>query len=101
VKTALEKLKVKPGQQKQNTIELTKEGVPVGETVQVTTQGSVNFRITLDMLFMDEETVQRPLREIEMLDLVLPKIPTKVLYKLQVSVMQEIQSRARSNVTNL
>jgi hypothetical protein len=50
---------------------------------------------------MDEETMQRPLREIEMLDLALPKIPTKALYKLQVSVVQEIQSRARSDATNL
>jgi hypothetical protein len=39
---------------------------------------------------MDEETRQRPLREIEMMELALPKTPTKALYKLQVSVMQEI-----------
>ena len=53
------------------------------------------------MLFMDEETMQRPLREIEMLDLSFPKIPTKSLYKLHVSIAQEIQSRAISDVTNL
>jgi hypothetical protein len=45
--------------------------------------------------------MQRPLREIEMLDLEFPKIPTKALYKLQVSIAQEIQSRARSDATNL
>jgi hypothetical protein len=42
-------------------------------------QGSINFIITPEMLFMDEETTQRPLKDIEMLDLVLPKIPTKVV----------------------
>jgi hypothetical protein len=68
--------------------------------VQITVQGSINFIITPEMLFMDEETTQRPLKDIEMLDLVLPKIPTKVLYKLQVSTVQEIQSRARSGARN-
>jgi hypothetical protein len=101
VKTALEQLKVKTEKQQQKTTTPVKEGIPMGETVQITTQGSVNFRITPDMLFMDEETTQRPLREIEMMDLALPKIPTKALYKLQVSIAQEIQSRARSDATNL
>jgi hypothetical protein len=53
------------------------------------------------MLFIDEETTQKPMKDIKTLDLALPKIPTKALYKLQVSVMQEIQSRARSDMTNL
>jgi hypothetical protein len=35
------------------------------------------------------------------LDLAFPKILTKALYKLQISVAQEIQSRARSDATNL
>jgi hypothetical protein len=69
--------------------------------VQITVQGSVNFIITLEMLFIDEETTQNPLKDIETLDLAFPKIPTKALYKLQVSVAQEIQSRARSDATNL
>jgi hypothetical protein len=86
VKIALEKLKVRMEKQQQKTTTLMKEGEPMGEIVHITTKGSVNFRITLDMLFMDEETTQRPLREIEMLDLALPKIPTKALYKLQVSI---------------
>jgi hypothetical protein len=45
--------------------------------------------------------MQRPLRESEMLYLEFPKIPTKSLYKLQVSVTQKIQSSVRSNETNL
>jgi hypothetical protein len=79
----------------------TKEGAPVGEIVQIMTQRSVNFIITPEMLFMDEETTQRPMKYIEMLDLVFPKIPTKELYKLQVSIVQEIQSKARSDATKL
>jgi hypothetical protein len=79
----------------------TREGTPVGETMQIMVQGSVNFIITPEMLFVDEETTQNPLKYIETLDLALPKIPTKALYKLQVSITQEIQSRERSDATNL
>jgi dGTP triphosphohydrolase len=41
------------------------------------------------------------MKDIETLDLVMPKIPTKSLYKLQVSVAQEIQSRERYDMMNL
>jgi hypothetical protein len=34
-----------------------REGTPVRETVQIMAQGSVNFIITPDMLFIDEETM--------------------------------------------
>jgi hypothetical protein len=68
--------------------------------MQIIAQGSTNFIITPEMLFIDEEATQKPLKEIETLDLALPKIPTKALYKLQISVTQEIQSRARSDATN-
>jgi response regulator RpfG family c-di-GMP phosphodiesterase len=77
------------------------EGVPVPETVQFVVQMSANFIITPKMMFLDEETTQKPLKDIETLDVTLAKIPTKVFYKLQVSVAQEIQSRARANETNL
>jgi hypothetical protein len=60
----------------------TKYRAPVGEIVDITVQGSINFWITPEMLSIDEETMQRPLEEIEMLDLALPKIPTKAFYKL-------------------
>jgi hypothetical protein len=54
--------------------------------MQITAQGSVNFIITPEMLFIDEETTQKPLKDIETLDLAFSKIPTKALYKLQVSI---------------
>jgi hypothetical protein len=79
----------------------TREGMPIGEIKQIIVQGSKNFIITLDMLYIYEEVTQKPLKEIETLELGLPKIPTKELYKLHVSVAQEIQSRARSDATNL
>jgi hypothetical protein len=78
-----------------------REGVPVGETIEITIQGSDNFIITLDMVFIDEEMTQNLMKDIKILDLARPKIPTKVLYKLHVSVVQEIQSRERSDVTNI
>jgi hypothetical protein len=53
------------------------------------------------MLFIDEEEAQKPLKEIETLDLAFPKISMKVLYKLKISVAQEIPSREMSDATNL
>jgi hypothetical protein len=41
------------------------------------------------------------MKDVEQLDLALSKIPTKALYKLQMSVAQEVQSRARMDATNL
>jgi hypothetical protein len=46
--------------------------------------------ITPDMLYIDEEVTHKPLKEIEKLDLTFPKILTKALYKLHISVAQEI-----------
>jgi hypothetical protein len=59
-----------------------REGVHAEETMQIIVQGSENFIITLVMLYIDKETTQKPLNEIDTLDLVFPKIPTKVLHKL-------------------
>jgi hypothetical protein len=42
-------------QQKENLV-LVREGVHVEERIQITVHGSTNFIITLDMLFIDEET---------------------------------------------
>jgi hypothetical protein len=63
-----------------------REGVHVEETVQIIMQGSTNFIITSEMMFIDEETTHKPLKDIETLEMALPKIATKVMYKLQVSV---------------
>jgi hypothetical protein len=101
VKTTLEQLRIRVEQQQQKKKMPAKEGALVGETMQITVQGNINFIITPEMLFMDEETTQRPLKYIEMLDLAVSKIPTKALYKLQVSVAQNIQSRERFDVTKL
>jgi hypothetical protein len=58
--------------------------------VEIIEKRSANFVITPEMMFIDDKTSQNPLKDIETLDLALPKIPTKALYKLQVSVAQEI-----------
>jgi hypothetical protein len=54
--------------------------------MQTIVMGSENFCITHGMLQVDEATMQRPLKDIDHLDLALPNIPNKVLYKLQISV---------------
>jgi hypothetical protein len=63
--------------------------------------GSETFQINQGMLQIDKDTIHKPLKDIEQLDLVLSKIPTKALYKLHISVVHEVQSRARTNVMNL
>jgi hypothetical protein len=63
--------------------------------------GSENFCITQEMLQVKEETMQNPLKDIDHLDLALPKVPTKELYKLQINVTHEIQSRAHADATSL
>jgi hypothetical protein len=60
------------------------------ETVQIIVSRSENFPSTQDMLQMDEETTQKNSKDIDQLDLALPKVPTKALYKLQVNVTQDI-----------
>jgi hypothetical protein len=48
---------------------------------------SGRFTVTQDMLEMDEQTVQRPVKDVEHMELVMEKIPTKSFYGLQESVM--------------
>jgi hypothetical protein len=64
-------------------------------------KGNDTFKVTLQILRIDQETTQKSIRDIEKLDMVMEQIPTKELYGLQASVMQEVQSRARADATNL
>jgi hypothetical protein len=57
----------------------TREGMPTGESIQIIEHGSENFMITPNMLYIDEEVRQNPLKDIETLDSALPKILTKAL----------------------
>jgi hypothetical protein len=101
VKTALEQLRIGAAQEPKETTTLAKEGLHMPETIQFVAQASTTFIIMPEMLFIDEETTQKPLKDIEMLDVALAKIPTKLLYKLQVSIAQEIQYKEREDTTNL
>jgi hypothetical protein len=55
VKTVLEYLKVKTEKKQQKITTPVKEGILMGETVKIIARGSVNFRNTPDMLFIDED----------------------------------------------
>jgi hypothetical protein len=46
------------------------------------TLASENFIIPKDMLQMDKDTAHKQIKEIEKMELVLDKIPTKAIYKL-------------------
>jgi len=71
------------------------------ETVQIMKLASENFSITKDMLQMDEDMAQTQVKDVEQMELVLDKIPTKALYRLHMSIAQEVQSRASTNAKNL
>jgi hypothetical protein len=86
VKNALEQLRIREEHSSKEKPTKNKEGLHVGETMQIAAQGSTNLIINLDMLFIDEEVSQRTLKEIETLDLAFPKILTKALYKLKIIV---------------
>jgi hypothetical protein len=45
--------------------------------------------------------MQKHVNGVEHMELVLAKIPTKELFKLSMSVTQEVQSRVRTSATNL
>jgi hypothetical protein len=45
--------------------------------------------------------MQKPMGDVEQFEVVMAQIPTKALYGLQASVMQEVQSRAHVDATNL
>jgi len=53
------------------------------------------------MLHMNEIVGQTPLKELGQLQLVLLWIPSKPLQKLQVSITQEVQSRACTDTVKL
>jgi hypothetical protein len=71
------------------------------ETIQIVVQGRETFTVTHQMIRMDQETAQKPMGDMEQFEVVMAQIPTKALYRLQASVMQEVQSRAHTDATNL
>jgi hypothetical protein len=93
VKYALEQFPLTISQQKyqaQQQQTSQERIIPEQETMQTIVMGSENLCITQGMLQVDEAIVKIPLKDIYHMDLELPNIPTKVLYKLQISVAQEI-----------
>jgi voltage-gated potassium channel Kch len=50
---------------------------------------------------VDETISQTPLKDLAQVELIMERIPTKKLYKLQVNVMQEVKSRVRTDATEL
>ena len=71
------------------------------DTIQTIAQASPNFQVTSTMFWMDEAITQTPLKDLAKVELVMERVPTKSLYKLQVSIMQEVESRARKNAAEL
>jgi hypothetical protein len=67
------------------------------DTIQTIAQASPNFQVTSNMLQMDETVAETPLKDLPQVELVMERIPTKELYWLQFSVVQEVQSRARTD----
>jgi hypothetical protein len=71
------------------------------ESVQAILQPHVTFHINPSMLRMDEIVGQTPLKDLSQIQLVLMRIPSGALHRLQVSVNHEVQSRACKHLTEL
>jgi hypothetical protein len=57
--------------------------------------------ITCQMIKFVQETTQKPMEEVEQVEMVMEHKLTKALYGLLDSVMQEVYSTARADVKNL
>jgi hypothetical protein len=64
-------------------------------------KGRDTFTVTHQMIRMDHENEKKPMREFDKFEVFMAQIPTKALYELQASIMQEVQSRARGYAMNL
>jgi hypothetical protein len=53
------------------------------------------------MIRLDRVIVQTPLGDVEQFEVSMAQIPTKALYRLQASVMQEMQFKACADATKL
>jgi hypothetical protein len=71
------------------------------DIVHTIPQPSETFHITPSMLCMDVIVGKTPLKDLAQIQLVLSWIPSKALHKLQVSVTQKVQSRARTDLAEL
>jgi hypothetical protein len=75
------------------------------DTLQIVVQGRDTFMVTQKIVRIDQEAVQKPMGEIDhfevVIALVMVQIPMKALYRLQASIMKEVQSRALTDATNL
>jgi hypothetical protein len=62
---------------------------------------NTTFHITPSMLRMDEIVGQTPLKDLSQIQLVLTRMPSRALHKLQVSINHEVQSRAHKDLVEL
>jgi hypothetical protein len=69
--------------------------------MQTIVMSNDKFKVTQEMLEVDENKMQKPVKDVEHHELVLVNIPMKELYGLQEIMMHKVQSRAREDATNL
>jgi hypothetical protein len=71
------------------------------ELVQAIMQPHITFHINPSMLHMDEIVGHTPLKDLSQFQLVLKRIPSGELHRLEVSVNHEVRSRACKHLTEL
>ena len=69
--------------------------------MQFVIQGRETFTVTRQVINFNQETTQKSLEEVEQVELAMVQIPTKALYEIQSSIMEELHSRAREDATNI
>jgi thymidylate synthase len=62
---------------------------------------NATVHIKLSMLLMDEIVGQTPIKDLDHIQLVLTRMSSRELHKLQVSINHEMQSRAHKNLVEL
>jgi hypothetical protein len=71
------------------------------ESVQAIMQPHITFHINPSMLHMDEIVGHTPLKDLRQIQLVLKRIPSGALHRLEVSVNHDVQYRACKHLTEL
>jgi hypothetical protein len=71
------------------------------ETILITTSPSETFIFTKEMLQIYIDIAHKYVKDFEHMEMVLVRIPTKDLHKLQISVVHEVQSRSKMKEIDL
>jgi hypothetical protein len=83
-----ENLKITPSSHRQVTGKMVRQKEEEG--MELVVQGRETFTVMHQMMRLDQETMQKPFEDMEQFEVFMAQIPTKELYKIHSSLMQEV-----------